>query len=60
MVPRLDLGLGCAEDLFDLEFFVHDPEPFFKFAKVRFTTVNKLISVLLWVCSKHQPLVVSM
>ena len=34
LVPRLDLGLGCAEDLFDLEFFVHDPEPFFKFAKV--------------------------
>ena len=34
LVPRLDLGLGCAEDLFDLEFFVHDPAPFFKFAKV--------------------------
>lgn len=33
LVSRLDLGLSCAEDLFDLEFFVDDPEPFFKFAK---------------------------
>ncbi|CAM9306640.1 unnamed protein product, partial [Hapterophycus canaliculatus] len=34
LASRLDLGLSCAEDLFDLEFFVDDPEPFFKFAKV--------------------------
>ncbi|CAM9302161.1 unnamed protein product [Ectocarpus sp. 12 AP-2014] len=34
LVSRLDLGLSSAEDLFDLEFFVDDPEPFFKFAKV--------------------------
>ncbi|CAM9971438.1 unnamed protein product, partial [Ectocarpus fasciculatus] len=31
LVSRLDLGLSCAEDLFDLEFFVDDPEPFFNF-----------------------------
>lgn len=35
LVSRLDLGLSSAEDLFDLEFFVDDPEPFFKFAKAR-------------------------
>ncbi|CAM9909071.1 unnamed protein product [Pylaiella littoralis] len=34
LVSRLDLGLSCAEELFDLEFFIDDPEPFFKFAKV--------------------------
>jgi len=27
------LGLSCPEDLFDLDFFQHDPAPFFKFAK---------------------------
>lgn len=34
MASRLDLGLTCPEDLFDLEFFTDDPAPFFKFAKV--------------------------
>ncbi|CAN0011206.1 unnamed protein product, partial [Laminaria digitata] len=33
LASRLDLGLTCPEDLFDLEFFTDDPEPFFKFAK---------------------------
>lgn len=33
MASQLDLGLSCAEDLFDLEFFTDDPAPFFKFAK---------------------------
>ena len=27
-----DLGLSCAEDLFDLEAFTDDPRPFFRFA----------------------------
>jgi NAD-dependent deacetylase sirtuin 1 len=30
---KLDLGLGTPEDLFDMEFFSHDPRPFFKFAR---------------------------
>ena len=34
LASQLDLGLSCPEDLFDLEFFTDDPEPFFKFAKV--------------------------
>lgn len=28
-----ELGLSCPEDLFDLEHFQHDPQPFYKFAK---------------------------
>lgn len=35
IASRLDLGLSCPEDLFDLEFFTDDPAPFFKFARVR-------------------------
>ena len=27
------LGLSCAEDLFDLEQFLHDPRPFYRFAR---------------------------
>jgi NAD-dependent SIR2 family protein deacetylase len=28
-----ELGLSCPEDLFDLDHFQHDPQPFYKFAK---------------------------
>lgn len=28
-----DLGLSCAEELFDLEVFLENPQPFFQFAK---------------------------
>lgn len=44
LASRLDLGLSCPEDLFDLEFFVDDPAPFYKFAKVR-KIVRKLYNV---------------
>lgn len=32
-VSQQDLGLSCAEELFDLEVFLENPQPFFQFAK---------------------------
>lgn len=33
-----NLGLSCAEDLFDLEQFLHDPRPFYRFARNLYPT----------------------
>lgn len=50
LASRLDLGLSCAEDLFDLEFFVDDPEPFFKFAKVTNATRRIYVFIQMFHC----------
>lgn len=51
LASRLDLGLTCPEDLFDLEFFTDDPEPFFKFAKVRCIKMKAALTLIYYITS---------